>query len=91
VALVVQVVVTGLAAGAVYGLVAQGYALVYQLTGVVHLALGEFVGLSVFTTLAVAGGTSTDIRRLWSSCPGPCRRADPVQCRVALGPFLTAS
>ena len=56
-ALVLQVVVTGLAAGAGYGLVAIGYALVYRLTGVVHFALGELIGLSVFVTLFLATGT----------------------------------
>ena len=56
-ALVLQVVVTGLAAGATYGLVAIGYGLIYRLTGVVHFALGELVGLSVFATLFFAAGT----------------------------------
>jgi branched-subunit amino acid ABC-type transport system permease component len=55
-ALVLQVIVTGLAAGAGYGLLAIGFALVHRLTGVVHLALGELVALSVVTTLfGVAG------------------------------------
>jgi branched-chain amino acid transport system permease protein len=57
VSLIVQVVVTGLAAGAVYGLVAVGTSLAYRLTGVVPFALGDMVGLSVLATLAVAGGT----------------------------------
>lgn len=56
-ALFVQVLVTGLAAGAGYGLVALGYSLVYRLTGVVHFALGELVGLSVFAALFVSAGT----------------------------------
>jgi len=55
-ALLVQVLITGLAAGAVYGLIAVGIALLYRLTGVVHLAIGELVGLSVFVALAVIGG-----------------------------------
>jgi branched-chain amino acid transport system permease protein len=50
------------AAGAVYGLVGTGYALVYRLTGVVHFALGELVGLTVFATLLVAAGTGTVTR-----------------------------
>ena len=55
-ALLVQVLVTGLAAGAVYGLVASSYALIFRLTGVVHFALGELVSLSVFSTLFFAAG-----------------------------------
>ncbi|MDP9342104.1 MAG: hypothetical protein M3Q23_08395 [Actinomycetota bacterium] len=55
--LTIQVVVTGLAAGAVYGLVAVGTSLAYRLTGVVPFALGDLVGLAVFATLALAAGT----------------------------------
>lgn len=55
--LVVQVAVTGLAAGAGYGLVAIALALVYRLTGVIHFALGELIGLSIFVTLWLAAGT----------------------------------
>jgi branched-chain amino acid transport system permease protein len=55
--LVLQVVVTGLAAGGVYGLVAIGHAVVFRLTGTVYLALGDLIGLGIFTTLLVAAGT----------------------------------
>jgi len=58
VGLVVQVVVSGLAAGAVYGLVAIGFALVWRLTSVLHFAYGSLVGGSVFLTLVVAAGTA---------------------------------
>jgi branched-chain amino acid transport system permease protein len=57
VSLALQIVVTGLAAGGVYGLVAVGHSLIYRLTGIVHLAYGDLVGLGVFTTLLVAAGT----------------------------------
>lgn len=52
-----QVLVSGLAAGAVYGLVAIAYVLVYRLTGIVYFALGDLVGLAVFAALLVAAGT----------------------------------
>lgn len=55
--LALQIVVTGLAAGAVYGLVAVGHSVIYRLTGIVHLAYGDLVALGVFTTLLVAAGT----------------------------------
>jgi branched-chain amino acid transport system permease protein len=58
VSLALQVLVTGLAAGGVYGLVAIGHSLVYRLTGIVHFAFGDLVGLGVFTTLLVAAGTA---------------------------------
>jgi branched-subunit amino acid ABC-type transport system permease component len=56
--LALQVLVTGLAAGGVYGLVAIGHFLVYRLTGIVHFAFGDLVGLGVFVTLLVAAGTA---------------------------------
>jgi branched-chain amino acid transport system permease protein len=55
--LVVQVVISGLAAGAVYGLVAIGFTLVWRLTSVLQLAYGDFVGGSMFVVLLVAAGT----------------------------------
>jgi branched-chain amino acid transport system permease protein len=57
VTLALQVVISGLAAGAVYGLVAIGYVLVYRLTGIVYFALGDLVGLGVFAALLVAAGS----------------------------------
>ncbi|MDX6411992.1 MAG: hypothetical protein QOE91_1508, partial [Gaiellaceae bacterium] len=54
--LTLQVLVTGLAAGGVYGLVAVGQSFVYRLTGIVHFAYGDLVGLGVFTSQLVAAG-----------------------------------
>src|SRR5438093_4937551 len=99
-ALLLQVIVTGLAAGAVYGLVAVGYALIYRLTGVVHFALGELVGLAVFSTLFLASGTGPvtqtnigTIRYLLSLCGGLILTAvaGVVVYLVAVRPFLTRS
>ena len=56
--LVVQVIVTGLAAGGVYGLVAVGHSLIYRLTGIVYFAFGDLVSFAVFVTLLVAAGTA---------------------------------
>src|SRR5947207_403302 len=56
--LVLQVVVTGLAAGAAYGLVAIGFALVHRLTGVLQLAHGDLVAGAVFLALFLVAGTS---------------------------------
>jgi branched-chain amino acid transport system permease protein len=55
--LTVQVFFTGLSAGGVYGLVAIGHSLIYRLTGIVHFALGDLIGLGAFLTLLVAAGT----------------------------------
>ena len=56
--LALQVAISGVAAGSVYGLAAVGHALVFRLTGLVHFALGDLVSLAVFTTLAVVAGRS---------------------------------
>ena len=53
-----QVLVSGLAAGGVYGLFAVGYSLIYRLTGIVHFAFGDLVGLGIFATLLMLAGTS---------------------------------
>ena len=52
-----QVAITGLAVGGVYGLVAVGYSLVFRLTGTIAFAFGDLIGLGVFATLLVAVGT----------------------------------
>jgi branched-chain amino acid transport system permease protein len=57
VSLSLQIVVSGLAAGGVYGLFALAHAVVYRLTGVVDFAFGDLVALGVFATLVVAAGT----------------------------------
>jgi hypothetical protein len=56
VAIALQILAGGFAAGAVYGLVAVGHSLVFRLTGVVHFAFGELIALGVFVTLFVAAG-----------------------------------
>lgn len=71
--LVLQVVLTGLAAGAVYGVFAVAYSVVYRLTGVVHFALGELSGAAVFLVLWVAAGT------------GPVTRTNVSGARLAGG------
>lgn len=56
-ALALQILASGFAAGAVYGLVAVGHSVVFRLTGVVHFAFGELIALGVFVTLFVAAGS----------------------------------
>jgi branched-chain amino acid transport system permease protein len=54
--LVVQALVSGAAAGAIYGLVGLGYGLVYRMSGVLNFAQGDMVTAAVFTFLLVVGG-----------------------------------
>jgi branched-chain amino acid transport system permease protein len=50
-----QILVAGLAAGAVYGLVGIGYTLIYRMSGVLNFAHGELVSIAIFAFLLVAG------------------------------------
>ena len=54
--LLLQAVVAGAAAGAVYGLVGLGYALVFRMSGVLNFAQGDLVGAGVYAFLLVVGG-----------------------------------
>jgi branched-chain amino acid transport system permease protein len=54
--LALQIALTGLAAGSVYGLMAIGHTLVFRLTGIVHFALGDLAGLGVFVALLITVG-----------------------------------
>lgn len=46
--ILLQVIVTGLAAGGVYGLIALGFVLIYKATSVLNFAMGEFMTLGAF-------------------------------------------
>ncbi len=65
-----QVLLTGLATGAIYGLVAMGYAVVYYVTRVINFATGQLLMASIMVTtvlsmhgtpvaLALAAGVAT--------------------------------
>ena len=43
-----QIVVVGIAAGGVYGLIALGFVLIYKATSILNLAMGEFMTLGAF-------------------------------------------
>lgn len=55
----IELVVSGLAVGAIYGLVAMSFAVIYKATGIVNFAQGEMGMLTAYTTwsLATAMGT----------------------------------
>ena len=48
-----QIIVSGLAAGGVYGLIALGFVLIYKATSIINLATGEFMTLGAFVCLTV--------------------------------------
>lgn len=55
----IELVASGLAVGAIYGLVAMSFAVIYKATGIVNFAQGEMGMLTAYTTwsLATAMGT----------------------------------
>jgi branched-chain amino acid transport system permease protein len=80
VSLAIQVLFTGLSAGGVYGLIAIGHSLIYRLTGIVHFALGDLIGLGAFATLLVAAGTAP----LTTQSVGGLRTAAAIGAGVAV-------
>jgi branched-chain amino acid transport system permease protein len=55
----VELVVTGLVIGAIYGLVAMGFAVIYKATGIVNFAQGEMGMLSAYLSWSVATSLGT--------------------------------
>lgn len=54
-----ELVVTGLVIGAIYGLVAMGFAVIYKATGIVNFAQGEMGMLSAYLSWSVATSLGT--------------------------------
>ncbi|KQP45498.1 branched-chain amino acid ABC transporter permease [Pseudorhodoferax sp. Leaf274] len=50
----IELVISGLAVGAIYGLVAMGFAVIYKATGIVNFAQGEMGMLSAYTAWSIA-------------------------------------
>jgi branched-chain amino acid transport system permease protein len=51
--ILIQVIVTGLATGGLYGLIALGFVLIYKATSVLNLAMGDFMTLGAFVCFTV--------------------------------------
>jgi branched-chain amino acid transport system permease protein len=51
--ILLQIIVSGLATGGVYGLIALGLVLIYKATSVLNLAMGEFMTAGAFVCLTV--------------------------------------
>lgn len=56
----IELVVAGLAIGAIYGLVAMSFAVIYKATGIVNFAQGEMGMLSAYTTWSLATALGTN-------------------------------
>lgn len=50
----IQLVLSGLVVGAIYGLVAMGFAVIFKATGIVNFAQGEMAMLTAYTTWSLA-------------------------------------
>jgi branched-chain amino acid transport system permease protein len=50
-----QLIVTGIATGGVYGLIALGFVLIFKATGILNLATGAFMTLGAYICLMVLG------------------------------------
>ncbi len=56
----IELVASGLAIGAIYGLVAMGFAVIYKSTGIVNFAQGEMAMLTAYTSWSIATTLGTD-------------------------------
>jgi branched-chain amino acid transport system permease protein len=56
----VELVVTGLSIGAIYGLVAMSFAVIYKATGIINFAQGEIGMLTAYTAWSLAVTLGTD-------------------------------
>jgi len=92
-----QLLVAGLAAGAVYGLVGIGYTLIYRMSGVLNFAHGDLVSVAIFAFLLVVGGgaqlgaSNTSAGILWFACAVAVVATVAVAIgleRLAVAPFL---
>lgn len=54
--LILQVLISGVSAGAVFGLIGLGYTLIFRMTRVLNFAQGDLLNLAVFAFLLAAGG-----------------------------------
>ena len=51
----IQLLVSGIAAGLVYGFIGMGFAMIYRATGVVNFAQGELMMLVAYIAFTLAG------------------------------------
>ena len=51
----IQLLVSGIAAGLVYGFIGMGFAMIYRATGVVNFAQGEMMMLVSYIAFTLAG------------------------------------
>ena len=66
---VLQLIVSGLANGCVYGLIALGFVLIYKATEQVNFAQGDLMMLGAFTALGLANDTHLGLP-FWVACIG---------------------
>ncbi len=83
-----QILVSGIAAGGVYGLIALGFVLIYKATSVLNLATGEFMTLGAFicltvlTELSAPFGVALFVTIIFAACLGALTE------RIALRPLI---
>ncbi|WP_197917680.1 branched-chain amino acid ABC transporter permease [Thiosulfatihalobacter marinus] len=65
---VLQLLVSGLANGCVYGLIALGFVLIYKATEAVNFAQGDFMMLGAFVTLGLTNAQYMDLP-FWVAAP----------------------
>ena len=65
--ILIQIIITGLATGGVYGLIALGFVLIYKATSILNLATGAFMTLGAFVCLSIITQTGAPF---WAAFTG---------------------
>ncbi len=63
-----QVVLTGLSTGAIYGLVGMGFAVVFYVTRVINFATGQLLMAAIMVTAALSAGHWPVVARSRRAC-----------------------
>jgi branched-chain amino acid transport system permease protein len=93
-----QLTISGMATGSIYALAALGFTLLWQASGTINFAQGEFVMLPAFMMLAFGAGLPLPLAFWppaawrWSCWAGPSSAALPTRCSsYGLMPIVVAT
>ena len=59
----IQLLISGLAIGAIYGLIAMGFAVIYKSTGLVNFAQGEMTMITAYIAWTISTTVSGNVVR----------------------------
>ena len=76
-----QLLISGLAIGAIYGLIAMGFAVIYKSTGLVNFAQGEMTMITAYIAWTISTTVISPLSRTSTMSPV---RSQPAESSVAM-------